>query len=78
MSPVKDLKEGKDGMNQEQSIEKLPLKDKRLKCIDCGATFTFTVGEQRYFLSKGLSEPKRCPQCRLKRKASLVREGGEL
>ena len=64
-------------MNMER-IEKLYLKDKRLKCIDCGTCFIFSVGEQRYFLSKSLSEPKRCPQCRLKRKLSLVREGGEL
>ncbi len=70
-SSVKGLTEGKDGMNMEH-IEKLPLKDKRITCLDCEATFTFTLGEQRYFLSKGLSEPKRCPQCRLKRKLCLV------
>ena len=64
-------------MNIER-IEKLKLNDKRLKCIDCETDFTFSVGEQRYFLSKSLSEPKRCPQCRLKRKLTLVREGGEL
>jgi hypothetical protein len=63
-------------MNMEH-IGKLRLKDKRLQCLDCGTNFTFTIGEQRYFLSKGLSEPKRCPQCREKRKLSLVREGGE-
>ena len=55
-------------------IEKLTLKNKHLPCLDCGVPFVFTRGEQRYFLSKGLSEPKRCPKCRLKRKASLVRE----
>lgn len=53
----------------------LRLQDKLLRCVDCGADFPFTAGEQRYFLSKGLSEPKRCPQCRLKRKLTLVREG---
>jgi len=60
------------------TITALSLKDKPLYCLDCGIEFTFTVGEQRYFLSKGLSTPKRCPECRLKRKVSLVREGGEL
>jgi hypothetical protein len=64
-------------MNIER-IEELLLKDKRLRCLDCGISFVFSKGEQRYFLSKGLSEPKRCPQCRLKRRLSLVREGGEL
>ena len=58
-------------MNTEH-IEKLPLEDRQIPCLDCGAIFTFTTGEQRYFLSKRLSEPKRCPQCRLKRKLSLV------
>ena len=54
------------------------LKSKTLRCVDCGMDFIFTVGEQRYFLSKGLSVPKRCPQCRLRRKLTLVREVGEL
>ncbi len=56
----------------------LRLIDKPLRCVDCGQSFVFTIGEQRYFLSKGLSTPKRCPQCRLRRKLTLVREGGEL
>jgi len=62
-------------MNRENSIEKLPLKNKRIACVDCGSNFVFSPGEQRYFMSKGLSEPKRCPGCRLKRKLTLVREG---
>ena len=36
--------------------------------------FTFSSGERRYFLSKGLSEPKRCPSCRQKRRMTLVPE----
>ena len=63
-------------MNTEQ-IGRLELKDKCLKCIDCDMPFVFSEGEQRYFLSKGLSEPKRCPKCRLKRKLTLVKEGGQ-
>jgi len=51
-------------MNQEHSIERLPLKNKQIACVDCGSHFIFSPGEQRYFLSKGLSEPKRCPECR--------------
>jgi len=53
-------------------------KDKTLSCVDCGATFIFKVGEQRYFASKGLSTPKRCLKCRQRRRDTLVREGGEL
>jgi hypothetical protein len=43
--------------------------DKTLKCMDCGAEFTFTAGEQEFFASKGFSnEPKRCPTCRQAKK----------
>ena len=64
-------------MNKEP-IDRLPLKDKTLQCVDCGSDFIFGPGEQKYFLSKSLSQPKRCPQCRLKRKLTLVREEGKL
>ena len=59
-------------------MERKDFKDRKIKCVDCGAEFTFSASEQFFFWSKGLSEPKRCPQCRLKRKLTLVREGGEL
>ncbi len=43
----------------------MSLEDKSLRCSDCGATFTFSAGEQDFFASKGFTnEPKRCPQCR--------------
>ncbi len=44
--------------------------DKTLTCTDCGAEFTFTVGEQEFYAEKGFTnEPKRCRDCRQKRKA---------
>ncbi|NQT73371.1 MAG: zinc-ribbon domain containing protein [Chloroflexi bacterium] len=44
--------------------------DRELQCADCGATFTFTVGEQEFFETKGFTnEPKRCPDCRQSRKS---------
>jgi hypothetical protein len=54
------------------SIDKIDFIDKVLTCLDCGREFTFTTGEQRYFWAKGLSEPKRCKQCRVLRKRSLL------
>lgn len=49
--------------------------DKPLTCRDCGQEFTFTVGEQEFFASRGFTnEPSRCPDCRASRKAS--RGGG--
>lgn len=54
----------------------LKLQDKLLRCLDCGADFTFTIGEQRFFLSKKLTTPKCCPACRQKRKVSQVPNNG--
>jgi len=52
--------------------------DRTLKCIDCGEEFIFATGEQRYFEKRQLVEPKRCPECRQKRKKLLSeREGYE-
>ena len=48
----------------------MSFEDKELQCSDCGATFTFSAGEQEFFQSKGYTnEPKRCPSCREARKA---------
>ena len=45
--------------------------DKLLTCRDCGKEFTFTVGEQQFYQSKGLQhEPRRCPDCRNARRHS--------
>lgn len=44
--------------------------DKSLKCVECGAEFVFTEGEQEFYASQGFtSEPRRCPSCRAARKA---------
>ncbi|MBQ7567958.1 zinc-ribbon domain containing protein [bacterium] len=43
--------------------------DRTLTCADCGQDFVFTAGEQEFFASKGFSsDPRRCPECRRKRK----------
>jgi len=40
-----------------------------LRCRDCGNDFLFTVGEQEFFASRGLTNnPSRCPECRAARK----------
>ena len=51
------------------------MADKTLTCRDCGATFTFTEGEQDFYAQKGYSEPSRCPDCRAAKKAAR-NEGG--
>lgn len=41
------------------------LADKTLTCRDCGKKFTFTVGEQEFYTSRGWENaPSRCPECR--------------
>lgn len=47
----------------------MEFEDKSLTCRECGAGFTFTVGEQEYFKSRGLlNEPGRCSECRAARR----------
>ena len=51
--------------------------DKSLQCADCGATFTFSAGEQEQFASRGYTnEPKRCLPCRQARKSERQGRGG--
>ena len=48
------------------------FQDRVLKCVDCGADFVFTAGEQQFFSDKNFrNEPKRCKSCKGKRQ-----EGG--
>ena len=59
----------------------MALADKELTCVECGASFFFTVGEQEFFASRGYTnDPKRCPACRSARKnqqrSSGYGEGG--
>lgn len=46
----------------------MDFQDKVLVCLDCGAEFVFTTGEQIFFADKGFKhEPKRCKTCKAKR-----------
>ena len=47
----------------------MSFQDKSMTCSDCGASFTFTAGEQEFFASKGFTnQPKRCVSCRRAKK----------
>ncbi len=49
--------------------------DKPLNCADCGDEFIFSRNEQAFYAERGFTnEPKRCKNCRDKRKTS--RDGG--
>lgn len=60
----------------ENKLNRKILHDKELTCIDCGEQFLFSVGEQCYFLSKELTEPKRCTGCRAIRNSRIVKAVG--
>ena len=50
----------------------MEFQDKLLTCVECGAEFVFTAGEQLFFHDKQFkNEPKRCKPCKSKRSASL-------
>jgi len=54
----------------------MEYRDRVLKCVDCGAEFVFTVGEQVFFANKGFkNEPKRCKPCKSKRGQMLTGQG---
>ncbi|HUP27197.1 MAG TPA: zinc-ribbon domain containing protein [Chloroflexia bacterium] len=52
------------------------MADKTLTCRDCGNTFTFTEGEQAFYMQKGFSEPIRCNDCRQAKRAQNRSGGG--
>lgn len=46
----------------------MEFQDKVLKCVECGADFVFTAGEQLFFYDKKFTnDPKRCKLCKAKR-----------
>ena len=52
----------------------MEFQDKTLKCVDCGADFVFTAGEQLFFHDKQFkNEPKRCKACKGKRMSQVGR-----
>ena len=39
--------------------------DRDVKCLDCGAMFVFSAGEQAFFKDKGfVNDPKHCKACK--------------
>lgn len=50
--------------------------DKEITCIDCGEVFWFTKREQEFYKEREFSEPKRCRDCRAKKKAQFANKEG--
>ncbi len=52
----------------------MSFEDKTLVCVDCGQEFIHSADDQARYAERGFTnEPKRCRECRQKRKA----QGGE-
>ena len=50
----------------------MEFQDRTLKCVDCGADFVCTAGEQLFFHDKQFkNEPKRCKACKAKRQQQV-------
>lgn len=55
----------------------MEFQDRILKCVDCGADFIFTAGEQLFFHDKQFkNEPKRCKACKVKRGSAVGSSDG--
>lgn len=55
----------------------MAFEDKELTCVECGAAFVFSSGEQEHHAQLGFTnEPKRCGSCREARKARGGGSGG--
>lgn len=52
-------------------------RDKVIICKECGEEFTWTAGEQEYYKSRYLAEPKRCCNCRPSKRRP-VHQAGEV
>ena len=45
------------------------MESKILKCKICGNEFEWSADEQAFYADRKLVEPKRCPDCRSRRKS---------
>ena len=61
-----------DSNQVKEEVIQLTYQDKQLICYDCQGTYTFSIGEQEEFATRGYTnDPKRCQPCRDKRKQRI-------
>jgi len=66
-----------DDLAKEENIMSTKFVDRKLRCKErkCRAYFIFTKEEQAYFWKKGYDKPpRRCAECRRKRREALDRK----
>lgn len=55
-------------MDEAKTTTEPVFEDIHLTCVECGAPFVFTAGEQQFFFDKGLkNQPKRCKPCKTRK-----------
>ncbi len=55
----------------------MPFEDKNIICADCGQEFVHSADDQARYAERGFTnEPKRCRECREKRKAQSTGNSG--
>ncbi len=52
------------------------MADITISCVECGSDFAFTDRDQAFYAERGMSQPKRCRNCRQARKQSGGGGGG--
>lgn len=57
----------------------MPFEDKTIVCEECGQEFVHSAEDQERYAGRGFTnDPKRCRECREKRKTEGVEAGGKL
>lgn len=55
----------------------MSFEDKTIVCVDCDQEFIHSAEDQSRYAERGFTnEPKRCKDCRMKRKSQVRRGGG--
>ena len=52
------------------------MKDYKIKCKDCGKDFVITVDDQKWYIERNLTLPKRCKDCRRINREKAKKYGG--
>jgi DNA-directed RNA polymerase subunit RPC12/RpoP len=47
------------------------LNDQIVKCIDCGSGFVLSLEERQWYQEHSYHLPKRCPECRRRRRQGM-------
>lgn len=53
----------------DECYEKMKEIAERRKCVSCGKVFEITRGEKEFYIKRGWNLPRRCRECRKKRKS---------